>query len=159
MKKWVLSKHDSAAMVQKLESSLSLDLGEARTWQARCEEPKDGVVFAHFDKLLFVQTGEQFVPFLGSPETISLFPSVTVDEGAIKFLLNGADVMRPGVKSFEPWGGEGKTVVVREEKKDRAIAVGRSLVDSGKMQEMSKGACLKNLHHVGDEFWNLYKTV
>jgi len=159
MKKWVLSKHDSAAMAERLESSLSMDLGEAGSSQARCEEPKDGVVFAHFDKLLFVQTGEEFVPFLGSPETVSLFPSVTVDEGAIKFLLNGADVMRPGVKSFEPWGSAGRTVVVREEKKGRAIAIGRSLVESDRMQEMSKGACLKNLHHVGDEYWNLYKTV
>jgi PUA domain protein len=159
MKKWVLSKHDSSELLEKMRSSLSLELSKYRTSQIRCEEPREGVVFSHLDNLVFVQTGEQYIPFLGSAETVSLFPAATIDEGAIKYMLNGADVMRPGIKSFESWGGLDKVVVIREEKKGRAIAIGRSLVESDKMGEISKGACLKNVHHVGDDFWNLYKTV
>jgi len=159
MKKWVLSKHDSSDLADRVQSSLALDLGLSRSSQASCEEPKEGVVFAHFDMLIFVRTGDQFIPFLGSQETLSLFPNVVVDEGAIRFLLNGADVMRPGIKSFDSWGGLDRVVVVREEKKGRAIAIGKSLVESDHVAELSKGACLKNIHHVGDEFWNLYKTV
>lgn len=159
MKKWVLSKHDSVEMAGKIRSSLGVNLDIPRSSQARCVEPEEGVVFAHFDNLVFVQLGESFIPFLGSQETIALFPSVMVDEGAIKYLLNGADVMRPGIKSYEPWGDAGRAVVVKEEKKGRAIAIGQSVVKSEEMSAISKGTCLKNLHHVGDVYWNLYKTV
>lgn len=160
MKKWVLSRHDSVELISKVESALGVSLKLTHSSQARCEEPADGVVFVHFDdSLLFVQSGERFVPFLGSTETLALFPSAVVDEGAIKFLLNGADVMRPGVRSFDDWGAGGRLVVVKEAKKDRAITIGESLVPSAEMPAMSKGPCLKNMHHVGDRYWNLYKTV
>jgi len=50
-------------------------------------------------------------------------------------------------------------VVVREEKKGRGISVGRSLLSSSEMERVQKGPSLKNLHYVGDRFWNLYKLV
>jgi PUA domain protein len=159
LKKWVLSKRDSLEMIGKIQSSLRVALDLPRSAQAQCEEPEDGVTFIHFDRIVFVKTGEEFVPFLGSPEALALFPSATVDEGAIKFLLNGADVMRPGVRALDQWGGTGKTVVVKEEKKGRAIAVGLSTVTSEEAKTMSKGICLKNLHHVGDRYWNLFKKM
>jgi PUA domain protein len=159
LKKWVLSRRDSSDMVEAIQTSLGVDLKLSRSAQASCEEPEAGVVFVHFGEKVFVKTGETFVPFLGSSEALSLFPSATVDEGAIRFLLNGADVMRPGVKAFETWGTVGKTVVIKEEKKHRVIAVGLSTVTSDEAAGMSKGVCLKNMHHVGDRYWNLYKTV
>jgi len=159
MKKWVLSRRDSVDMVQKIESALSIKLNLSRSDQAICEEPTDGVVFVNFDGLTFVQSEIGFFPFLGSQGALALFPSATVDEGAIKFMLNGADVMKPGIRSFEPWGEAGRTVIVREEKKGRAIAVGRSTVASGEAEAMSRGVCLKNLHYIGDKFWTLHKQV
>ena len=159
MKKWVLSRHDSVESIASIESTLGVRLGLPRSAQAKCEEPEDGVVFVHFDDMVFVRTADSTFPFLGSPEALGLFPSATVDEGAIKFMLNGADVMRPGVKSLDQWGGAGRTVVIKEEKRGRAIAVGASTVGSAEAQSMTKGVCVKNLHHVGDRYWNLYKMV
>jgi len=159
MKKWVLSRRDSIEMIEKIESSLGVKLNLGHSAQARCEEPVDGVVFVNFDELTFIQSGESFLPFLGSREALGLFPSATVDEGAIKFVLNGADVMRPGIKSFDQWGEAGGIVVVKEERKGRAIAVSRSVVASGEAQAIPKGVCLKNLHYVGDRFWALHKQV
>ncbi len=159
MKRWVLSRHDSIEMVEKIESALATKLNLGHSAQARCEEPADGVVFVNFDSMTFVSSEESFFPFLGSAEALALFPAATVDEGAIKFMLNGADVMRPGIRAFDPWGEAGKTVVVKEEKKGRAIAVAQSTVTSVEAQSMTKGICLKNLHHVGDRFWNLHKEV
>jgi PUA domain protein len=146
-------------MMRSIESSLGIKLDLSRSTQASCEEPEEGVVFVHFDDIVFVKAGAMFVPFLGSAGSLALFPSATVDEGAIRFLLNGADIMRPGIKSLDEWGVPGRTVVVKEEKKGRAIAVGVAAVASKEASGMSKGTCLKNVHHVGDRFWNLYKTV
>jgi len=159
MKKWVLSHRDSGEMLDRIEASVGVKLGLSRSAQARCEEPSDGVVFINLDAMTFIQASDGFLPFLGSSEALGLFPSATVDEGAIKFMLNGADVMKPGIISFDQWGEQGKIVVIKEGKKGRAIAVGRSTVASREAQTMSKGVCLKNLHHVGDKYWTLHKQV
>ncbi len=159
MKKWVLSRRDSAEMISKVEASLGLELKLPKAAQAQCAEPEGGVVFVTLDGLEFVQAGDVFIPFLGSQGTLELFPGAVFDEGAIRFLLNGADVMRPGIMKMDDWGDAGKFVVVREEKKGRAIAVGPSTVPSAEARAMSKGSCLKNLHHVGDRYWNLHKDL
>ena len=159
MKKWVLSRRDSGETISKVEASLGLDLIMPKSVQALCSEPEEGAVFVAFDAFEFVQTGDAYLPYLGSQATLALFPQAFVDEGAIKFLLNGADVMRPGIRKFDDWGPVGKMVVVREEKKGRAIAVGPSTVSSADAQRMSRGGCIRNAHHVGDRYWNLHKSV
>jgi PUA domain protein len=159
LKKWVLSRRDSLDIIGSIESSLGVKLDLPKSAHASCEEPEEGVVFIRLDSMVFVKAGGTIVPFLASPAALSLFASATVDEGAISFLLNGADVMRPGMKTFDSWGDSGRTVVVKEEKKGRAIAVAVSLVSSQEASGMTRGACLKNLHHVGDRYWNLFKKV
>ena len=159
MKKWVLSRRDSVEMIGQIEATLGLSLGLPKASQVDCAEPEEGVVFVTAGGFEFVQYGGKFVPFLGSPETMGLFPSATVDEGAIRFLINGADVMRPGVRRMDDWGETGRVIIVKEEKKGRAIAVGLSTVTSAEAKAMTKGSCIKSLHHVGDRFWNLHKAV
>jgi PUA domain protein len=159
MKKWVLSRRDSAEMIQKIESSLGRALSLPKSAQAKCTEPEEGVVFVNLDSLTFVKANDRFVPFLGSPKALEMFPSAVVDEGAIRFLLNGADIMRPGIRKFDDWGAQGAVVVVKEEKNGRAIAIGLSTVSGSEASAMTKGSCLKNLHHVGDRYWILHKTV
>lgn len=159
MKKWVLSRRDSAEMVWKIESSLGKALNLPKSAQAECAEPEEGVVFVNLDSLTFVKMEDRFVPFLGSPKVLEMFPSAVVDEGAIRFLLNGADVMRPGIRKFDDWGAPGAVVVVKEEKKGRAIAIGLSTVSGSEASAMTKGSCLKNLHYVGNRYWTLHKAV
>lgn len=146
-------------MISKIEGSLGLSLTLPKSAQAECAEPEEGAVFVVLDGYEFVKAGDSFFPYVGSQATLALFPQAVVDEGAIRFLLNGADVMRPGLRKFDDWGPAGKMVVVREEKKGRAIAVGASMVASDEAREMSKGGCVKNAHHVGDRYWNLHKTL
>jgi len=146
-------------MVHRIESSLGKALGLPRSTQAECAEPADGVVFVNLDGLIFVEAGDKFVPFLGSARVLELFPSATVDEGATRFLLNGADVMRPGIRKFDDWGAQGALVVVKEEKKGRAIAIGLSTTSGSEASVMTKGSCLKNLHYIGDRYWTLHKQV
>jgi len=159
LKKWVLSRRDSAEMISKIESALAVSLNLPKSAQVACTEPEDGAVFMRLDGYEFVSSGETFFPFLGSQETLGLFPAAVVDEGAIKFMLNGADVMRPGIRKLDDWGVTGKLVVIREEKKGRAIAVGTSIVSGSEALAMTKGGCIRNLHHVGDRHWNLHKLV
>ncbi|MDG7030947.1 MAG: hypothetical protein JRN64_04490 [Nitrososphaerota archaeon] len=159
MKKWVLSHRDSADLISKIESYLGLSLGLPKSSQASCSEPEEGVVFIALDGYEFVQAGAGYLPFLGSQATLALFPTATVDEGAIRFLINGADVMRPGIRAMDDWGPAGKMVVVKEEKRGRAIAVGSSMVGGAAASTMAKGGCVRNLHHIGDRYWNVHKSL
>ncbi|QQG49453.1 MAG: hypothetical protein HY247_03910 [archaeon] len=159
MKKWVLSGRDSTEIIGKIESSLGVSLALPKSTQAECAEPDQGVVFVTLAGKVFVQHKERYLPFLGSFDALALFPEAVVDEGAIRFLVNGADVMRPGIRRFDDWGEKGKVVVVKEEKKGRAIAIGLAELSSEEAKEVKKGPCLKNLHYVGDRYWALYKTL
>jgi len=154
-----MSRRDSVEMIAGIEESLGKGLALPKSAQVECAEPEEGVVFVRLDGFELIQSKEKFIPFLGSKETLALLPGAVVDEGAIRFLLNGADVMRPGVRRMDDWGEPGKLVVVREEKKERAIVVGLSTVSGAEARAMTKGSCLKSLHYVGDKYWELHKKV
>ncbi|MEM4510206.1 MAG: RNA-binding protein [Pyrobaculum sp.] len=80
------------------------------------------------------------------------FPKVYVDQGAVKPIINGADVMRPGIKKFEGDFNKGDIVFVADEK-GRVIAVASALYTRGEVEQMQKGKVLINLHYLGDRLW------
>ncbi len=161
MKRQVASKHDSRELISEVERSTGIHLEVPRSAQVEIIEPEEGSKFVIVDgRFTFVNAdGSGYIPFVGSAETVGLFPSVTIDEGALKYIIKGADVMRPGISKYDDWGDAGKIVVVREDKKGRAAAIGRTAVRSSEMAELKKGNCVKNIHHAGDKFWDAHKLV
>ena len=77
---------------------------------------------------------------------------VTVDAGAISFVSNGADVMRPGIVEADEEISEGDLVTIAEESHGKTLAVGRALVDGAEMVG-DEGKVVESIHHVGDEFY------
>ena len=161
MKRQVVSKHDSRELIAEIERSTGIHVDVTRSAQVEILEPDDEIKFVIIDgKFTFVRGKDgAYFPFVGSADAVGLFPSVTIDEGALKYIIKGADVMRPGISKYDDWGEAGKLVVVREDKKGRAAAVGRTAVASSEMAELKKGNCVKNVHHAGDKFWNAYRTI
>lgn len=80
---------------------------------------------------------------------------VTVDMGAVKFVNNGADVMAPGITEADPAIQPGDLVWIRDEKNKVPLAVGEAILPGAQMPRGPKGKAVKNLHHVGDELWNV----
>jgi len=96
--------------------------------------------------------GEYFVTVQGA---LALEPDkrlVTVDAGAVEFVTNGADVMRPGVVEADNDIVEGDLVVVVEENHGKPLAVGRALTDGGDMVG-EEGRVVDTAYHVGDDLW------
>lgn len=79
---------------------------------------------------------------------------VTVDAGAVSFVSDGADVMRPGIVEADPDIDEGDLVVIVEETHRKALAVGEALVDGTEMLG-DQGKVVKSRHHVGDDLFEL----
>ncbi len=78
---------------------------------------------------------------------------VTVDAGAISFVSDGADVMRPGVVDADGAIAEGDLVLVAEETHGKVLAVGRALVDGASMPG-DAGRVVESVHHVGDDLYD-----
>jgi PUA domain protein len=85
------------------------------------------------------------------PETYK----VVVDEGALPYVMNGADIMKPGIVWADEKIKKGDFVYIAVEKKETPIAVGIALVD-GKDMVGGKGRAVKNLHHLKDKIWNRF---
>ena len=77
---------------------------------------------------------------------------VTVDTGAISFVSDGADIMRPGITEADDDIAEGDLVIINEEAHGKFLAIGRALVDGSDMAGES-GKVVKSIHHVGDDLF------
>ena len=82
---------------------------------------------------------------------------VVVDQGAIKFIANGSAVMKPGVTHIDPSIKKGDIVVIVDENHDRALAIGKAMLNADQMQETKTGKVVKNLHTIQDNVWKFEK--
>ncbi|SNR36277.1 RNA-binding protein [Halorubrum vacuolatum] len=110
------------------------------------------VVLVDGEPLVFYVDGEPFLTVKGAnvhpPET----GIVTVDAGAVSFVSDGADVMRPGIVDADGAIRAGDLVAIAEETHGKVLAVGRALVAGDDMVGDS-GKVVESIHHVGDDLY------
>ena len=111
------------------------------------------------NKPVLVKTGKGIFPTLVFTEFILSAPKVVVDMGAIPHVCSGADVMAPGIVSFEGKFESGELVIVVDEKHHKPIAIGEAACDSDAAKSVAKGIVVKNIHFVGDKTWNFVKKL
>jgi malignant T-cell-amplified sequence len=101
---------------------------------------------------------ELILPFLGKTDILKGFPSVKVDSGSIKFICNGAKILRPGIVGFGSFN-KNDIVAVKDERFEKYISVGLALEDSVTAEKLQEGYVIDNLHFVGDKFWDAFKEI
>ncbi|KAA0009560.1 MAG: DUF1947 domain-containing protein [Thermoplasmata archaeon] len=79
---------------------------------------------------------------------------VTVDDGAIKFITNGADIMTPGIVDADEGIKINELVWIRDER-GMPIAIGKALMNGTTMKKEKKGKAVENIHYLGDEIWKM----
>ena len=80
---------------------------------------------------------------------------VVVDAGAIPYVVNGADIMRPGIVSVTDDVRANAPVQIVDERHGKPLAIGISLFDALTLRASTAGKMVKKFHHVGDEIWSL----
>ena len=108
--------------------------------------------------LKILKINEDYLPFLSETEILKKFPSVEVDMGAVKFMCKGANLMRPGIKKYTEFEKE-KLVCIVEETHHKFLAVGKAMVSSSELENMTKGEVIQNMHYISDKFWETGKTI
>ena len=110
------------------------------------------------DDFKVLRLENEFIPFLTESKLLESFPNVMVDMGAVKFMCNGANVMRPGIKKYTEFV-KGDIICVIEESQHKFLAVGKAITDSSELENISKGEIIKNLHYISDKYWEIAKTI
>ena len=98
------------------------------------------------------------IPHLTQHDILNHFASVQVDMNAVKFVCNGANIMRPGITDFTTFK-ESEIVLVKDQTHKKELAVCISLVDDLTGRKMERGVVLNNIHHIGDIYWETKKTI
>ena len=110
------------------------------------------------DGIIILKIDDDYLPFLNQSNILEKFPNVMVDMGAVKFMCNGANVMRPGIKKYTEFV-KGDIICVIEESQHKFLAVGKAITDSSELENISKGEIIKNLHYISDKHWEIAKTI
>src|ERR687893_2098015 len=160
MKKAVLSKRETSILKDLIRAKWPFG---AQNFEGEknfiCYELEKGRRIVSNKAFIAIQTdSETIVPFLGTGQILTAFPSVVVDMGAVKFVCNGARVTRPGIMKFDNFD-RGDLVTVKDEKYSKVLAVGRAIEDSTTAAKNTKGYVIENLHYIGDDFWEYYKNI
>ena len=148
--------HLRSDAIDELRASLSESLGigiEADTFElVELDGTTFDIVLVDGEKLVAYVDEEPVLTVEGANEYPPQQGVVTVDAGAVEFVSNGADVMRPGIVEVDEEITAGDLVAVAEETHGKVLAVGRAATDSDDMLGDS-GKVVESIHHVGDDLY------
>ncbi|MBV0903657.1 RNA-binding protein [Haloarcula salina] len=140
------------AITAALSDNLGVDLDADSFEKVAFDDSDWNVVLVDGDPLVLYLDDEPFLTVQGANQHPPRKHVVTVDAGAVSFVSDGADIMRPGITEADDDIGAGDLVVINEESHGKFLAVGRAKTDGDDMVGDS-GKVVESLHHVGDDLF------
>lgn len=156
MKSNLISKSETNELLKDIATQWKVNLPKIKNLRVHYITDDAQIITAK--DIMILKTGNIHLPFLSQKELLEKFPHVMVDMGAVKFMCNGANVMRPGIRSYSEFEKD-QIVCVVEESQHKFLAVGKAMVSSSELETMQKGEVVKNLHYISDKFWEIGKTI
>ena len=157
MKVSVLSKTETSRIIDSLRTNWPFNsIPKIKTLKVYEAEKNKFLLKA--ENFVAVRVDEHLVPFVGSEDLLRHFPFVTVDMKAVKFVCNGANIMRPGITTFQFFQKD-SIVVIKDESHFKALSVGIALESSADATPKNRGCIICNIHYVGDRVWEVYKEI
>jgi PUA domain protein len=140
------------ALAASLRERLGVDIDGDSYERVEFTDTDREVVLVDGDPLVASFGDDRFLTVRGANAYPPEGHVVTVDSGAVSFVSDGANVMRPGITEATADIEPGDLVVVVEETHGKALAVGRAETDGDDMVGDS-GRVIETLHHVGDDLY------
>ncbi len=156
MKSNLISKSETDDLLKQVFAQWKMEIPKAKNLMIH--HIMDNVQIFTANDIMILKIEETYLPFLSQTSLLEKFPHVLVDMGAVKFMCNGANVMRPGIRSYSEFDKE-QVVCVIEESQHTFLAVGKSLVPSSELETMEKGEVVKNMHYISDKYWEIGKAI
>ena len=95
MKTNLISKSETSDILKLISKKWKLEIPRVKNLKSHYVDNDSQILVGENFKILKLK--DEFIPFLSDVTLLESFPSVTVDMGAVKFMCNGANVMRPGI--------------------------------------------------------------
>ena len=116
-----------------------------------------GIVLKINNRVAYFKYKELWIPTIKylDEAKINLQNYIIVDKGAVRFVANGADIMRPGIVEINGDFDKDAVILIKEETYKKVIGIGLALLNSEQMKNTKTGKVVKNLHHIGDKIWKL----
>jgi PUA domain protein len=157
-KRRALKSSEAKQLLQEFEKKFPEFMADLHSKQFIEEiEVEDGKSYLLDNKPFAISVGRGLFPSLLNDEVLKTLPSIVVDMGAIPHICNGADIMRPGIREIHGEFGKGAVLLVKDIKFGKPIAICIAGTSSESMRAMTKGKAAKNVHYVGDKFWEALK--
>ena len=149
MQRHLLSEKDKKEFLAKVKSKYGWDL------DGKIEIGKEKKEVYYFIDGLLAFFSDELIPTLCLIQKYNLFmPSVTVDEGAVKHIVNGADLFVPGIVSYDCECKEGDIILVKT-KTGIPISVMKVVMPKDKAIAEKRGKFGINLHYLSDKIWEM----
>ena len=156
MKTNLISKSETTHLLKIVSEKWKIDIPKIKNLKVYEIDNETQLITG--DEIKILKIKDDYLPFLSENSTLKKFPYVQVDMGAVKFMCNGANLMRPGIKEFSEFSKDDIVCIV-EESQNKFLAVGKSEVDSSELENKERGEVLKNLHYISDKSWEISKTL
>ena len=156
MKSNLMTKSQSNIILEQIKREWKFDIPKIKNLKEHQITSDSKLISDKEFMALFIE--DRYIPFLSDKSNLVRFPSVTVDAGAIKFMCDGADVMRPGIKENTEFD-KNEIVCIKEESHGKFLAIGLSIISSDEIESMEKGRVLRNIHYISDQYWESAKPL
>ncbi len=159
-KRHLLKKREQRDEIEQIEKDLGSQIGLDDKSQIESGILDDGshVLLLDGEIIFFEYNGRKLPTLRALLKGIIRIPQVVVDMGAVKFVVNGADIMRPGITQVDDQVIENGIVAIVDERHKKPLAVGISQLSAADLRESSSGKVIKSIHHVNDALWEFGKS-
>jgi PUA-domain protein len=147
-----LRSDDVREVTEAVADTLGVDLDGDTYELVEIEDSEFDVVLVDGTPDVVYVEDEPFLTVAGANTHDPQTHVITVDAGAISFVSNGADVMRPGIVDADADIESGDLVAIAEESHGKVLAIGRALT-AGDDMVGSEGKVVESIHHVGDDLY------
>ena len=149
MQRHLLSEKDKKELLNKIKIKYGWDI------DGKVELGKEKKEVYYFIDGLLAFFSEELIPTICLIQKFKLnMASVTVDEGAVKHIVKGADLFAPGIVSYDCECKEGDIVLVKT-KTGLPISIIKVVMPKEKAITERKGKFGINLHYISDKIWDM----
>lgn len=149
-------------MKEEIKENFSVDPDAIIPKQSQIEFIKSDEIILYIvnKEALFIRFNDVLLPSIQAIlNNIITLPKVTIDKGAIPYIIKGAHIMVPGIIEIDPEVKKDSFVVIVDETHKKPIAIGKVVMDIDEIKKSNKGKAIENLHYVGDKIWNFLKQL
>jgi PUA-domain protein len=146
--KHAMNNKEVKEFIEQLQTSFNL------TYSKKDHFDKDENIILINNEPMFFYHENKLIPTLKQLLKNNLLKKITVDMGAVRFVVAGADIMRPGIKEIDEGIQKDEFVSVVDVAHKKPLAVGLALFSDEDIKAMASGKAIKNLHWIGDKVWS-----